>query len=116
MSAINVNAMMNFIFKVEMTRGLPQSGENRVALSGVRRVFENEAARCVSVSVPCSKHTSLNWTPPWDSRLFLPGMDSDYGFFLMGVFSKTAVGLKVISCWPSFKNPESSWQGQGSFG
>ena len=108
MSAINVNAMRNFIFKVEMTRRLPQSGENQVALSGARRVFENEAARCVSVSMPCSKHTSPNWTPPWDSRLFIPGMDSDYRFFLMGVFfSESAMDLTVISCWPSFAKPES---------
>ena len=88
MSAINVNAMSNFIFKVELTRRLPQSGENQVALSGVRRVFENEAARCVSVSVPCSKH--------------ITELDTSTGFPIIS--PRDGLGLQVFPDGRFFRN------------
>ena len=80
--SINVNTMSNFIFKVEMKSRLQQPSENkRVLLSDARRLFENEAAHCVSLSLPDFTHTSPNLTSSRDSRLFIPGVDSDFSSF-----------------------------------
>ena len=84
--------------------GLQQpAAYTRVMLSGANQNFENEAAHCVSVSMTCFTHVfkieafeneaeycvsvsltgvthmSTSSTPSWESRLFRPGVDSDFG-------------------------------------